>query len=277
MDPVNTAGKMNLMQDDADIQYSWFTKKFSALAGLDLSHYKGQQMKRRIKSYMQAKGTDGYLDFIKLLEKNPVVVIDFKNFLTINVSYFFRDADKWDELRNKYIPQLYAQKKNMSVWSAGCSIGCEPYSFSIMFDEMRPKFPLLQCQIFATDIDHAAMEQAKSGCYPQEQLKSLRPEIISKYFTMEPGKKYRVSGKILQNVKFATLNLHKDRFDGRFDIIACRNVVIYFEEKVKLELYKKFHSALHPGGVLFLGGSEIIFQSEALGFKNLSMCFYQKA
>lgn len=265
------------MDENTDIQYSWFTKKFSVLAGLNLAHYKCQQMKRRIKSYMQTRGAVGYVDFFKLLENNPATLVDFKNFLTINVSYFFRDADKWDELRDEHIYALCGQKKTISVWSAGCSIGCEPYTFAITFEEMKKKFPLLKYSIFATDIDLEAIAVAKAGVYSGDALKSVRPELIDRYFTAEPGGKHKITWKIANNIKFAMLDLHKEKFDGKYDVIACRNVVIYFEEKVKYELYGKFHSALNPGGILFLGGSEIIFQSEALGFKNVSMCFYRKA
>ncbi|MBI5359247.1 MAG: protein-glutamate O-methyltransferase CheR [Planctomycetes bacterium] len=264
------------MDENTDIQYSWFTKKFSALAGLDLAHYKCQQMKRRIKSYMQAKGASGFADFLKMLENNPVTVVDFKNFLTINVSYFFRDTDKWDEMSNNHVPALLSRKNTLAVWSAGCSIGCEPYTFAIMFEEMRKKHPLLKYSIFATDVDLEAVAAAKAGMYAGDALKSVRPELIRKYFTADPGGKHKINGSIANNIKFSLLDLHKGRFEGKYDIIACRNVVIYFEENIKYELYGKFHSALNPGGILFLGGSEIIFKSEELGFKNISMCFYQK-
>ncbi len=120
------------------------------------------------------------------------------------------------------------------------------------------------------------MAIAKAGKYSGDSLKSVRPELLRRHFTAEPGEKHKINGNIENNIRFALLDLHKGKFEGKYDIIACRNVVIYFEENIKYELYRKFHSALNPGGILFLGGSEIIFKSEDIGFKNISMCFYRK-
>jgi chemotaxis protein methyltransferase CheR len=259
-----------------DLLYSWFKKKFFELSGIDLNSYKDNQTKRRIYSYLQNKEIKNLVEFYKNLKIDKNLLEDFKNFLTINVSYFFRDIEKWKELKNKYLPEILNNNKNIKIWSAGASIGCEPYTVAILLEEYK-KINNLNYSILATDIDVSALNKAKIGIYNTETLKYVEEDILKNYFIKEQNGDFKIVERIKKNIKFKIHDLNSDEFpENFFDIIICRNVVIYFDEEAKLKLYKRFHSVLKDGGILFIGASEIIFKNIELGFKNLSAGFYKK-
>lgn len=263
------------IQDYQDLQYAWFKKKFFALSGIQLDSYRDSQMKRRITAFMFNKGQKNFVEFFKQLEKDKKYAEDFKNFLTINVSSFFRDAAKWEELENMVLPEMLKTHKMLKIWSAGCSIGCEPYTAAMVCEELRRMIPF-EYTIYATDLDEDALRQAKAGVYGEESLRHVPETVVKNYFTKEEGRKFKVKESLKKNIHFQGLDLHKGNFKANFHLIMCRNVVIYFDDDAKQKLYKGFCDALMRNGILFTGGSEIIFQCEAIGFKNISMSFYRK-
>lgn len=264
------------MQDFTDLQYAWFKKKFLEFAGIQLDSYKDSQMKRRISAFMDNKGAKNYVEFFKRLETDKKAAEDFKNFLTINVSSFFRDAQKWEELQTSLLPEILHAHKILKIWSAGCSIGCEPYTMAILCEELKRLIPF-EYTIYATDLDEDALKQAKTGTYAEDMVREVPDDCLKNYFTKEDGKKFKVKDMLKKNIHFQTLDLLKGDFKANFHLIACRNVVIYFDDAAKQKLYKRFYDALLKNGILFTGGSEIIFQCETIGFKNISMSFYRKA
>lgn len=263
------------MKETQDLQFLWFKKKFYELSGLNLSGYKDSQTKRRILSYIQHKGLNNYVEFYRTLEKDKDLLIEFSNFLTINVSYFYRDVERWDELKDRYLPQLLRHNKTLKIWSAGCSNGCEPYTIVFVLEEYKSD-AFFTYSILATDIDSDALKQARDGVYIPEYLKYLNKRLIKEYFTAENGTNFKIKESVKKQIRFEAGNLQKAHYRDNFDLIICRNVVIYFEEDEKTKLYYKFHQALNHGGILFVGGTEVLFQSEEVGFKNLSTGFYQK-
>lgn len=260
-----------------DLQYNWFKQSFHKLSGIDLNGYRDAQMKRRIKSFLISMGVGNFTELYKVLENDKKILENFKIYLTINVSYFFRDTEKWDEFRNKYLPLLLEKNKMLKIWSAGCSIGCEPYTLSILLEEYNKKC-IFNYSILASDIDVQAVNLAKAGVYNAETLKYLKGSfVLQEYFAKEESGNFKINDKARKNITFQINNLLSgDLTKANFDFILCRNVVIYFDESAKAKLYKKFYNALNNKGILFTGGSEIIFNCETLGFKNLAMCFYQK-
>lgn len=254
-----------------DLQYLWFKKNFYGLSGINLDDYKDTQMKRRINSFLQTKNMKNFVEFYKALKNDKKFLDDFKNFLTINVTYFFRDIDKWEEFK-KNLQLLLSKNKILKIWSAGCSIGCESYTIAILCEEYTD----ISYSVLATDIDTQALNQIETGIYNAETVKYVRDDILKKYFIKEINGNFKIKENIRENITVHVHDLHNTEFKNDFDIIVCRNVLIYFDDDAKVKLYKAFHNALKQNGILFIGGSEIIFQYEKIGFKNLSMCFYQK-
>jgi chemotaxis protein methyltransferase CheR len=193
--------------------------------------------------------------------------------LTINVSEFFRNADKFGLLETDIIPYLLKTNESLNIWSAGCSIGAEPYSLSIIMKELTPS---KRHRILATDLDIEIIGKAKKGIYTADEIRAMRPDRKTKYFTKTPDGKFAIKPEIKTCVDFKRHNLLKDPFEKNFDLILCRNVVIYFTEEAKDVLYRNFFKALRPGGILFVGGTESILNSRQMGYETYKPFFYQR-
>jgi len=253
--------------------YEKFVKAFHDLSGLDLNFYKENQMKRRINNFMGTHGfKDDYTHFLQSLDKDNVLYDAFFKHLTINVTQFFRDVKLWDVYRDKIITDLLQNKTSLKIWSAGCSAGQEAHTMAIIMAEY---FPSVKYSILGTDIDVNVLRQARLGTYEERDFASTPRPLLEKYFT-SVDKKFQVKDSIRRNMTFAEQNLLTDRFDRGFDLIACRNVVIYFTDEAKDVLYQKFADALNPGGILFTGSTEHLFGKTHLGLKSVSSFFYQK-
>lgn len=253
--------------------YENFITIFKEKSGLDLKAYKQNQMERRIRTFMETNKYENFSEFIKALDNDRQLYDSFFKHLTINVSQFFRDTNQWKTFRELIVPKYLNNKKHLKIWSAGCSAGQEAYTLAINFLEY---FPQVKFSILATDIDDNVLKQAKSGLYKQNNFISTPPEILNKYFTYN-NNEYEIINSIKALVKFKKQNLITDQFDSGFDLIVCRNVVIYFTEDIKEILYKKFLESLNDGGILFTGSSEHLFGVSKLGLNSIASFFYQKS
>lgn len=258
---------------DQDQSYKLFERKVHQLTAIDLSSYKSVQMRRRLQTIMRRFGVDDYQAYGALLERDPAALKEFRDFVTINVSEFFRNLEKFEELKTKIFPVLIKGRPDLKIWSAGCSNGSEPYTVSILLEETAPTG---RHRILGTDLDREILKAAQAGCYQERDLKSVSPERLSKYFNHLPGGQVQVKPVIKSRVAFAEHNLLSDRFESDFDLIICRNVVIYFTESVKDKLYQRFQASLRPDGILFVGGTESILNARAIGFESFSPFFYRK-
>jgi len=257
----------------ADPGYALFTQKVKQLTGIDLSRYKSNQMERRLGTMMRRVGVDGYATYARLIERDATALKELKEFITINVSEFFRNPEKFDELKGSILPQLLQQSPRLNIWSAGCSNGAEPYTVAMILDELTPG---VQHRILATDLDEEVLKAARAGVYQERDLKSVSDGVRRRYFTLS-GEAWQVKPAILSRVEFRQHNLLRDPFESGFDLIICRNVVIYFTEETKDELYRRFHQSLRSGGLLFVGGTESILRARDLGFTPVAPFFYQKS
>ncbi|NMC54048.1 MAG: protein-glutamate O-methyltransferase CheR [Chloroflexi bacterium] len=259
--------------------YSSIKVSVKKLLNIDLEHYKDEQMRRRLDSWLVRTGMKDWESYFGLVSTNPNELLRFRNYLTINVSEFFRDNNRWDALQRSVMPRLLADAqakrppKALKLWSAGCSIGAEPYSLAMMLQEIAPT---QEYSILATDLDRGAIDNAKNrGPYLDNIVQNMPTFYREKY--MEPGgPPYFVKPKVGTRIQFKEHNMLTDTFDQNFDLIICRNVIIYFTNEAKSLLYRKFQQALRPGGILFLGGTEIIPRPQEIGFKNLEVSFYIK-
>ncbi|PKM80975.1 MAG: chemotaxis protein CheR [Firmicutes bacterium HGW-Firmicutes-14] len=252
--------------------YELFLNDLRRAKGLDLTGYKRPQMERRINSLMRSLKIDDYKTYLNLLEKEIQHWRKFLDTLTINVSEFYRNPAQWEILQEKILPELIGRSGSLKIWSAGCSTGEEPYTLAMV---ALNRFPNVHFSLLATDVDNEVINRAKTGLYSDKAVANLPRAYLVKYFTKE-GNSFRLSDEIKNKVRFMKHNLLRDAFDRYFDLILCRNVVIYFTEESKAELYRKFYSALKPGGVLFTGSTEQIFQAREIGYNLISSFFYKR-
>jgi len=241
-----------------------------------LGCYKSTQMQRRLQTFLRRSGYSSWPAFFRAVQNDPEKLGQFRDYLTINVSYFFRDPDKWKCLREVILPELLRGHPKLRVWSAGCSRGHEPYSLAILLAEMTSLYR--PHQILATDVDGSALEWAQAGGpYSAEEVAHVPPDLLDRYFAQDDG--YWVTSRLRRKVSFRQQNLLAEPFapeEGEYDLIVCRNVVIYFTAEVKDQLYRRFYDVLRLGGVLFVGGTEIISKASNLGLEAIKMSFYRR-
>jgi chemotaxis protein methyltransferase CheR len=254
--------------------YEYFKKEVFALTKIDLNAYKEKQMKRRIDTLITKHRVQGYDKFVEKLRDDKAVFDDFVNYLTINVSEFYRNPEQWRLMDSTIIPELIGRfGKHLKVWSAACSTGDEPYSLVMALSK---HVPLNQISITATDIDKQVIEKAKLGLYNEKSIAAVPEDLKKKYFT-KVGPSYKISDEIKSRVQFKQHNLLKDAYPDRCDLIVCRNVLIYFTEEAKDEVFKKFNNSLKTEGILFIGSTEQIMNYKEIGYERKNSFFYIKA
>ncbi len=253
--------------------YEDFKKDIYSLTKIDLNAYKEKQMKRRIDTLISKNNVTSYKDYVALLRKDQEKFDQFVNFLTINVSEFYRNPEQWEYLDREVFPNLIRQfGKNLRIWSAACSTGDEPYSLVMALSK---HIPIGQIRITATDIDKQVLDKARLGLYNEKSIAAVPKEFKSKYFT-KVGKSYQISETIKRQVEFKEHNLLKDTYPTGCHLIVCRNVLIYFTEEAKEEIYKKFNHALVKDGILFIGSTEQIMNYKELNYVRNQSFFFRK-
>lgn len=254
--------------------YEKLKKDVYALTKIDLNCYKEKQMRRRIDTLITKNKIISYDDYVKLIKSNPEKFEEFVNFLTINVSEFYRNPEQWEVLDKDVFPRL-VQKfgKSLKVWSAACSTGDEPYSLVMALSR---HVPLSNIKIIATDIDKQVLDKARMGLYNAKSISSVPEDFKKKYFT-QVGGSYQISDEIKKCVEFKEHNLLKDPYPTGCHLIVCRNVVIYFTEEAKDEIYRKFNQSLVKEGVLFIGSTEQITNYKDLNYIRNKSFFFEKA
>lgn len=252
--------------------YVGFKKKVFELTGLDLSLYKEKQMKRRLDTRISRSGMKSYDEYFRLISTDKEAFDDFMNYLTINVSEFYRNPEQWTILETKVLPEFVTNTRRLKVWSAACSTGEEPYTLVMAMSKL---IPLEEITVIASDIDDNALLKAKRGVYTEKALEHVPLEFKNKYFKKN-GSKYEISDRIKSRVRFNKMNLLSDQFDDSFDLIVCRNVMIYFTDEAKSYLYREFNKSLKAGGSLFVGSTEQMVSPRSYGFVSEHKFFYKK-
>ena len=253
--------------------YQLFVNQVKRKTAIDLSLYKEAQMKRRLTSLRDKRGFVSFEEYYQAMTKNQELFEEFLQRMTINVSEFFRNPQRWKVLEEKIIPRLLKNQSSMKVWSAACSTGEEPYTLAILLNQF---VTYGRMDILATDLDQLILERAIKGFYPERAVKEVKSENLQKYFLKE-DLGYRVKDELKKPIRYNRHNLLSDQFETGFDLIVCRNVMIYFTEEAKGNLYQKFADALKPGGVLFVGSTEQIFNAHHYGLETEDTFFYKKA
>lgn len=253
--------------------YEYFKKEILALTTIDLDCYKEKQMKRRIDTLITKHKIEGYDKYVSALKTDKELFDEFVSYITINVSEFYRNPEQWKLMDADVFPELIRKfGKNLKVWSAACSTGDEPYSLVMALSR---HLPLNNIKIFATDLDKQIIAKAKVGVYSEKSVASVPDDLKKKYFT-KVGPSYKISDEIKERVEFKEHNLLKDTYPKDCHLIVCRNVLIYFTEEAKEEVFRKFCKSLVEGGVLFIGSTEQIVNYKEIGYERKNSFFYQK-
>ena len=256
-----------------EFDYEYFKKAVYDLTKIDLNAYKEKQMKRRIDTLITKHGISGYDKYVQVLKTDTKMFEEFVNYLTINVSEFYRNPEQWELLDKEVFPELIGKfGKHLKIWSAACSTGDEPYSLVMALSR---HLPLSQIHIIATDIDKQVIAKAKVGLYSEKSIASVPADLKAKYFT-KVGASYQISEEIKKCVEFRQHNLLKDPYEKECHLIVCRNVLIYFTEEAKDEVFAKFSSSIASGGCLFIGSTEQIISYKTMGYCRKNSFFYGK-
>lgn len=257
--------------------YLRFCTGIKTLLGIDLSAYRPAQMERRLRSFAERKGLKDLDQYLDLLRKDEKERDGFKDRMTINVSELFRNPERWTELETSVVPELARTAptgQGLKVWSAGCSYGAEPYSLEILLREVLPN---RRSEVTASDIDQVILARAREGVFSKSDLRNVSKERLAKWFGQPDASGNRQVAKELRAaVKFGRLDLLKDRYPQKQDLILCRNVVIYFEEDAKDRIFRGFFEALRPGGMLLVGSTERINRSDDMGWEKGGTFLYRK-
>lgn len=256
-----------------------FKRRIAPWVKLDLDQYKPRQMERRIRAMMARAKLPSLEAYYDLLKADPQRLEDFINGLTINVSEFFRNPEKFVELEQEVLPELLDRFGRLRIWSAGCSSGAEIASVAIVLERLNA---LERVELVGTDIDRGILDRARQGLFFPFEIKNVSPQDLERYFVPANGRALDAGSAILRpdllrRISFQVQNLLEDEPLAECHLILCRNVVIYFTQESKDRLYRSFHQALTKGGMLFIGGTERILDYRTLGFLQPRPFFYQKA
>jgi chemotaxis protein methyltransferase CheR len=253
------------MQEITDPDLRLLIRRIKDKTDIDLGQYKDSYILRRLSSRMKIFGAATYRDYMGILEKDAGEYDKVVDAFTINVSEFFRDKEVFKVISGKVMPDLIAEKKrtgrrNIRIWSAGCACGEEVYSLSMILNDLLGKdYGSFSIRLFATDIDEAIMAKAKEGIYDPVSLKNVDNALMAKYTVKLPDGKIKVTDDVKRNVTFKNFDLIKGgKFGTFFDLILCRNVMIYFSDEQKAKLLMEFYNSLGTGGYLVIGRTETL-------------------
>jgi len=268
---------------ETDLAFEYLKKKMRTI-GINCAGYKDDFLRRRLEGRMRQLGLNSYAEYAHYIEKHTSEFKDLYDALTINVSEFFRDTSVWTAVRQSILPAMVKQKllsgkKELKVWSAGCADGEETYTHAILILETLAYLSKsFRIEVLGTDIDPPSLERARNGNYPPVRLKMVDHSILQRYFLPNPDGTLTVSQPVKDLVVFKRHDLFTAPELADFDIISCRNVIIYFSRELQQRLFQNFYNALVPGGYLILGKVETLFGEAACKFtgENLAERIYKK-
>ncbi|HZS44591.1 MAG TPA: protein-glutamate O-methyltransferase CheR [Blastocatellia bacterium] len=251
----------------ADKHFKAVSERLYKLCGINLTDGKEGLVKSRLLKRLRHLGLENFDQYFDYLDKDKTgkELSTMVDSLTTNKTSFFRESSHFDYLQMNLFPEIAAQGGHCRIWSAGCSTGEEPYTIGMLLCEAFSNIERMNIRILATDISNQVLARASAGVYDEETLHDVPAQLRKKYFQPVQAKQpqtYKVVDKVRSLVKFARLNLMGDwPMKGPFDIIFCRNVMIYFDKPTQQELVNCFWELLRPGGHLFVGHSESLNSS----------------
>jgi chemotaxis protein methyltransferase CheR len=256
-----------------DQEYLFLKKKVLNMTGIDLENYKSQQMRRRLSAFIENSTARDVVSYCRTIEEDASGLRKLCDFLTINVTEFFRDSWAFKDLQNIILPKLAENNDYLNIWSAGCSNGAEAYTIAMLLMDGHRR---VNFRVLGTDMDESSLFKAREGGpYREDILKNMPKHLVTKYFALREGD-YWVCKEIKEKAVFKKHNLLCDSFDKGFNLIVCRNVTIYFTEEAKEKLNQRFYESLKDNGVLFVGATEFMMNAAKTGYSKMGTCFYLK-
>ncbi|HOJ12508.1 MAG TPA: protein-glutamate O-methyltransferase CheR [Clostridiales bacterium] len=272
---------MNINMNIKDKEFRILTEYIYKNYGINLFQKKNL-VEGRLSNIIIEKGFNNFTDYIDfvLSDKTGMEATVLVNKLTTNYTFFMREASHFEYFKDKVLPYLVSslKERDMRVWSAGCSSGEEPYTLAMLLQEFfGTQKPLWDTKILATDISVKVLEEGERGIYSANALKHIPPLWKMQYFNKIGNENYKISSKIQNEVIFRVFNLMDEvyPFRRKFHTIFCRNVMIYFDYKTKINLVRKLYEHTEPGGYLFIGHSEFI-PRETTDYKYIMPSIYRK-
>lgn len=250
----------------SDAEFRFICEFVYNSTGIVLSDNKKEMVYRRLTRIIRERQIDTFSDYCQLLKDKPEEESSyFTNAITTNLTSFFREQHHFDYLTTSFLPELIKSsdksKKRLRIWSSASSTGEEPYSIAMTVAEaMKSLLSQWDAKILATDIDSNVLAKGKSGIYDLPKTDDIPTKLKSKYFHRGVGEnanKVKVDRRLQSLITFKQLNLlHEWPMKQQFDIVFCRNVIIYFDKKTQNDLFERYYEVLKPGGLLILGHSE---------------------
>jgi chemotaxis protein methyltransferase CheR len=256
--------------------YVAFCEGIRLLTQIDLGQYKRGQMERRIRTFAQRRGTPDLLAYLAVLKGDRAELESFLDRVTINVSQLWRNPEQWSVLEREVLPELIAAAPlgRMRAWSAGCSYGAEAYTLAALCRQLDGGG---RAEIVGTDIDARMVERAKRGRFSDEDARTASPELLERWFTRE-GEEWQARRELQSLVRFEVGDLlrMRPRRDA-YDLVLCRNTVIYFTEEVRDALHERLVASLRPGGYLVIGSTERVSRPRELDLVATHPFTYRKS
>ncbi len=247
------------------VDFDVYKELLKEKSGLVLSPDKSYLLESRLTPISKKWGFDDLEAMTKSLNGVPDknMIIDIIEAMTTNETSFFRDMRPFDLFRDETLPYMLetrVNKRRLNIWCAAASSGQEPYSLSMIIKEMGAAFSGWNINILGTDISNEILDQARNGVYSQfEVQRGLPIQMLMKYFTQQDDQKWQINDDIKKTVKYEYFNLLDSMASlGRFDIIFCRNVLIYFDEATKADILERMSAIIEDDGIVFLGGAETV-------------------
>lgn len=242
-------------------EYNRFRKVLEQNSGILLGEGKEYLVTSRLRRLMERNSLLSVTELLTAMERNRSLMENVVDAMTTNETLWFRDDHPYRIFRERLLPEVAAQKRPLKIWSAACSTGQEPYSLSIEIEEFKKRNPgqlMSGERILATDISPSSLAAAKEGVYQQLAIRrGMNDQHLKNYFETVDDDRWSINRQIRSRVEFRPQNLQQSfSLLGKFDIIFCRNVLIYFSADLKYDILKRMHASLNPGGYLMLGASE---------------------
>lgn len=252
------------MTEDADPAFEALARRISGQAGLDVGAYKERCLRRRIAVRMRACGSHTYSEYLAELDRRPEELGRLVDTITINVTKFYRNPETWSWIERNVLPTLVRERQGrLRAWSAGCASGEEPYTIAMVLaracDQAGNPAWLERSRIDATDIDRESLERARAATYQGRVFSETPPELVKAYTRLVGPETHEVDRRLRAIVEVHRLDLLREPPPASsYDLIFCRNVVIYFDRQNQERLMQGFFNALGPQGHLVLGKVETI-------------------
>ena len=280
---VNTTELRDREFHFSDKEFKFLSKLVGERTGIVLSDAKRQMVYGRLSRRLRQLKLNKFSEYCDLLTSgDETELVEFTNAITTNLTAFFRENHHFEFLKNKLLPELIKKKagdKRIRIWSAGCSSGEEPYSIAMCVRESFPRAAGWDVKILATDLDSNMVQRAKEGVYTADRVEGLDNKRFKKWVKKGTGTNsdmVRMSDDIRSLITFKQLNLmHNWPFKGSFDLMFCRNVVIYFNKDTQRELFDRYADVLNEDAHLFIGHSESLHKVSDR-FNLLGQTIYKK-